>query len=275
MNKAKNTDFPTRSDTNNLAKTILDTTGILSKRGIDCWLCYGALLGMVRENRLLPWNNDAELGCWYVDGINNKFKIVAKELIRLGYNVYYYSTIGTLSVKAAGADLNINCFWREDGYATRPYEPLSKGQVAVTTKVLYYVALAAGIYPIGFAGKPFSKMKSPKQLGKTLLISILRLLPKSLRKNISVYCYSKVGKAGVMFGKTAIPAVFFDTLKSIPFYQGRVLIPKESEKLVEHIYGSEWRTPKDKWRFYSDENKNKTQILFVYKIWPYKKMDII
>ena len=55
--------FKTQSDTVGLSKAIIDVTNVAKQHGLDCWLNYGALLGMVRENRLLPWNNDAHICC--------------------------------------------------------------------------------------------------------------------------------------------------------------------------------------------------------------------
>ena len=104
--------FPTRSNINNLVQTIHDAIEIAQQHGVQCWLCYGALLGMVRENRLLPWNDDAELGCWYTSDINSKMKRITADLNKRGYTVYYSSAIGSLSVKKTGAVVNINCFWR-------------------------------------------------------------------------------------------------------------------------------------------------------------------
>ena len=87
-------DFPTRSNIKNLVQTIHDATEIAQRHGVQSWLCYGALLGMIRENRLLPWNNDAELGCWYTSDINSKVKRITADLNKRGYTVYYASTMG-------------------------------------------------------------------------------------------------------------------------------------------------------------------------------------
>ena len=55
-----------------------------------------------KEKRLLPWNNDAELGFHFEENYHKKIIKIADELSLLGYNVYFYSTIGCLSVKKIG-----------------------------------------------------------------------------------------------------------------------------------------------------------------------------
>jgi len=42
-------------------KLLRRTTRILEKNGIPYWLESGTLLGIIRENRLLPWDNDLDI----------------------------------------------------------------------------------------------------------------------------------------------------------------------------------------------------------------------
>ena len=41
-----------------------DTVRILKENGINFWLCQGTLLGIIRENRLIPWDRDIDFGVW-------------------------------------------------------------------------------------------------------------------------------------------------------------------------------------------------------------------
>ena len=53
---------PIRSDTAGFGDAKLDVAKVSEKHGIHSWLCYGAQLGMIRENQLLPWKNDTKIG---------------------------------------------------------------------------------------------------------------------------------------------------------------------------------------------------------------------
>jgi len=59
------------------------TTQILEDEGIDYILDYGTLLGIVRENRLLPWDTDIDLSIAYEDF--GKFKSSLGKLRRAGF----------------------------------------------------------------------------------------------------------------------------------------------------------------------------------------------
>ena len=37
------------------------TIEILNKNKIDYWICHGTLLGIVRDNKLIPWDNDVDI----------------------------------------------------------------------------------------------------------------------------------------------------------------------------------------------------------------------
>ena len=45
-------------------EVFIDTVRILKENGINFWLCQGTLLGIIRENRILPWDRDIDFGVW-------------------------------------------------------------------------------------------------------------------------------------------------------------------------------------------------------------------
>lgn len=66
-------------------KMLKDITDVLDKNGISYWLEGGTLLGIVRESRLLPWDNDLDLSITeenYYDILN-----IFDEIKKLGYRV--------------------------------------------------------------------------------------------------------------------------------------------------------------------------------------------
>lgn len=59
--------------------------GVLDEHGVHYSLDAGTLLGIVRENRLLPWDNDMDLMCPRVEW--PKLEGLLDQLRRLGYRV--------------------------------------------------------------------------------------------------------------------------------------------------------------------------------------------
>jgi hypothetical protein len=114
--------FSAQSDVDKMAETIKEVISIAKLHDVDLFLMFGALLGMIRENRLLPWNNDAELGCMYSSDIFLKFKLIVDDMNKLGYAAYYYSSNGSIVIRCENVIVNINCFWLDDDHVVRPHE---------------------------------------------------------------------------------------------------------------------------------------------------------
>jgi LicD family len=58
---------------------------LLTRRGVPHWLDYGALLGAVREEALIPWDNDVDMGVLAKD--LGKLTDLAREVKAAGYHL--------------------------------------------------------------------------------------------------------------------------------------------------------------------------------------------
>jgi len=61
-------------------------TAVLEKHKIDYWLEGGTLLGVIRENRLLPWDNDLDISI--TERYYDQLIAILPELKKLGYMVW-------------------------------------------------------------------------------------------------------------------------------------------------------------------------------------------
>ncbi len=66
-------------------KMLREVTSELEKSGINYWLEGGTLLGVIRENRLLPWDNDMDISMYIKDRWRLVF--VAFKLFFKGYRI--------------------------------------------------------------------------------------------------------------------------------------------------------------------------------------------
>ena len=267
--------YTVKSDVGKLALAILEVMDVARAHGVECWLCYGALLGLVREGRLLPWNNDAELGCWHEGKSSDKFRAITDELNKKGYHTNYYSSNGSMAARRKGVIVNVNCFWREGDYVIRPHEVASiYRHTPFFTYLLYWVATLMVSYPSGFLGNVFRPL-SRSEFVQIFLASSFRILPKEMRRKLCLVVLKWTKKCGGIFQKTGIPGIYFNKFVMRDFYGGQVLVPDEPERLLRCIYGEDWRTPKDEWSFYDDSNKGHTGIVFIDEIWNYDQMNFV
>ena len=267
--------YTVKSDVEKLAPAILEVMDVARAHGVECWLCYGALLGLVREGRLLPWNNDAELGCWYGEKSSDKFCAITDELNKRGYHTNYYSSNGSIAARRQGVIVNVNCFWMEGDYVVRPHEAASVyGHTPFVAYLLYWVATLMVSYPAGFLGNGFRPL-SRSEFVQIFLASSFRMLPKETRRKLYLELLKWTRKCGGVFQKTGIPSTYFNKFVMRDFYGGQVLVPDEPERLLRCIYGEAWRIPKDNWSFYDDRNKSDTGIIFIDEIWNYGQMNVV
>lgn len=269
-------DFPIRSDIEKLSEFTVALVEVSKKHGLDVWLCYGGLLGMIRDGGLLPWNNDIQICCWHEHGIQWKFKKIVDDLNRMGLNAFYYGAIGGVTIKAKGVHINLACFYREGGCAVRPHETPSSEKLGDNSiaKLFYWCAIFSSAYPSVFPYINFSPIDK-RCLLKSILITILNITPRPLRK-YQIGLFIRLSKLfGAKFTKTAIPEEYFDSLTEIKFYGGKILVPKDGVNLLRLIYGEHWMIPMDDWSFYDDSNKRVSGIKFIDEEFQHRVDEII
>lgn len=72
---------------------------LFNKNGINYWIMSGTLLGSVRHNGMIPWDDDADIGVFETD--LDKILALNKELNQIGYEIvpswriYKFRKIGT------------------------------------------------------------------------------------------------------------------------------------------------------------------------------------
>ncbi len=68
-------------------KMLEDVTTVLEKHNIRYWIDFGTLLGIVRENRLLPWDDDLDISI-LADDREKMHNVVMPEIKRMNYRTY-------------------------------------------------------------------------------------------------------------------------------------------------------------------------------------------
>ena len=252
----------------NIQETIKATCSILEtckKHNLQVWICYGALLGLIREKRLLPWNNDVELMILESKNYHKKIIALAQELSNQKYHCIYHKNLSALSIKTVkeGVNININFAKNYKGYIIRPHEPNGgrDKDINIFSKFFWWIALL--INSRSFVSlKNFHKI-SLKYKSNYLISSLFYLLPISLKEFLSKTFHlisNKIGKRSI---STALPVDLILPLKVTEFYGTTQLIPGKPEDLLCYLYGSDWKTPREKWSFYDDRNKNISKMKYL------------
>ena len=83
---------------------------------------FGALLGIIRENDLLKWNNDIELGVAESNWNETEIQLLISDLRAAGYIVTYYRLCKAISIRGPDGvgEVHINYFQNHTDGMVRP-----------------------------------------------------------------------------------------------------------------------------------------------------------
>ena len=244
----------------NIEETIKMTSCVLDickELNIEVWLAWGALLGIIREKRLLPWNNDVELMVIAKKNYHQKAVSLAKRLKNKNYHCIYYRNISALSIRSLTEDVNVNINFAKEGKEdiSRPHETAA-GDCKDSPKIaqiFWKIAIIFNSY-CSLNMKVFQKI-SIKYKFKYLLIFLINPIPLFMKIQLSKFFHLISASFGGKSSSTCLPKDIILPLKNIEFYGRKELGPNSPKKFLKYVYGEDWLIPKENWSFYSKKNK--------------------
>jgi lipopolysaccharide cholinephosphotransferase len=201
---------------NELDPNFIETIQILNEQKISYWIFQGTLLGIIRDNNLIPWDSDIDIAVW--SGSISK-KQIKDLMLSNGYelkddgNKYDYMLFN----KEGGKFVDINFF------------KLSKDRNIVYTEwdIPNNTILAKIIYKI---------------------LVVLNTLSQVTHLNVFYYLEGKIrNKLSPLITRTGGYSMPIKYLNSFSNYECKNLlirIPSDYIKVLEYLYGNDWETPK-------------------------------
>lgn len=235
---------------NNKDKEIFqEVVRILNDNKINYWLCHGTLLGVIREERLLPWDHDIDFAIW--DDEYSKADI----LKLFTNNAKFQQTIvpeemSNLHFLTADKRVDINFYTRDDSKAFIKW--IAPGNIFLRT---YFFAV--NFINSDFSFRDITKASSRiARLIKITISSVLVLmkivLPKYIKQKLHKDLQGRLHYTGYSYPLSLM------SFMTVDFLNINVSVPVESEKTLEMTYGKDWKTPKQDYVWYK-EAKNLLQ----------------
>ena len=215
---------------------LMKTVRILKENNISFWLCHGTLLGIIREDRLLPWDHDIDFGIWKDEhskqeilelfAEENDFEetLVPQETDSLHFSTgdkrvdlnFYSRDSKKAYIKwvAPGNSLNKLCFFINRFLVSGTS---FKSIIASRSKLVWMVKIIISCF--------------------LLLIKVT--LSQNLKNQLSKKLIKTINYTGYSY---PIDLMVFGEIK----FMGESLpVPIDFEKCLELTYGSDWRTPRE------------------------------
>ena len=204
---------------------------ILDEHGINVWLCTGSLLGAKRDGKIIPWDHDVDLATWYEN--SSQIIPIFDEFRKLGFEIYFFESQSCIKILKKNCEIEISLYQQKDDDATMPCHVQNKlGQI------LDYL-----LWALSIQNASLKKSKIPLFM-TSILIKITKKTSENLRKNLITIITKLYQKIGHKIIYVAVPSHFFKNLSSLDFYGMNFKVPKETEKYLEYVYGTDWRIPK-------------------------------
>ena len=215
-------------------RNFLDTISILNKNKVDYWVCHGTLLGIIRDGKLIEWDNDIDIG---VIKSKKNIKLINKIFRTNGFKKKkkFFTDDGLLTfIRKGGREVDINFYElffnkeiNKNFVICKWYVPKNifcKIIDAISTSSSYNGKFKFIIRGFFYLEKVFKNIKS-------FLI----------KKN---FFYSKIGYAH--------PLDFVIKKKKINISKIKITIPFQYKLYLKYIYGKNWKIPRKNYIWYKD-----------------------
>jgi len=227
---------------------------VLDELGVACWLDQGALLGIFRDGRFIPWDADIDLSVWDED-VREVEPLLRKRLS---------------SLEKARVDSTFYVF-RVNPVPPHQYLPVSihrhfrRGREAVKLMkrapdtrsfrgLVYRVVLSLGrllvMKPgeraLGYgtqtgASRPRRSVSRISGVVGRALLWIRGSIGIHLGEYLQVTC------------EMSVDARYFKRLRPVILGNLRLAAPADTEAYLKFKYGPDWRTPRQEWTYWEED----------------------
>ena len=207
---------------------------ILNGHKIKYWICQGTLLGIVRDNQLIPWDHDIDIAVWSGTISKEKMiKIMISNNFTLRSDHLMEDDLLTFT-KPGGREVDINFYEIVLDKSTNKKMAYANWY---TTKNFFCKIIEA----LSMAKSYRGRLKYLIKFFYFFEPFFYRLKAYLIRKN---FFYISAGYSQ--------PVELLEEFKDIAFHDMILTIPKKHEEYLDYVYGKTWKITKRKYHWFRD-----------------------
>ena len=202
---------------------------LLNNEKISYWVCHGTLLGLIRDNQLIPWDHDIDIGIFRQD---IRKTTIIDLMMSNDYKIREQYCDCITFTKGDGRQVDFNF-----------YSLLPKSNLVYTHQGNIPRPRVTSFLDI------IAKLKKYK--GKSVYIAKLLHYSLNLFQNILMKLLKKSGKYYLAVAYTT-PENLLTEFDYIQISGVKIRVPSEYESVLEYVYGSDWKIPKKEFFWAAD-----------------------
>lgn len=218
-----------------------DVCDLLHNNRINFWICHGTLLGIIRENRLLPWDHDIDFAVWDHETDKNHIMDI---MLSHGYQQEVIAgDMDCLQFLGEEKKIDISFYKIKDNiasikWAISPKDTFGKLMLFVSNNI----------------SKNNDEILINHSIPKKAMLTIIRqfslllgfILPNKLKTLFNKKAMQKMKYTGYSYPMEIMQ------LKNIEYAGMEIPVPFDSEACLQHTYGKDWKTPKKNYIWYEE-----------------------
>ena len=218
-----------------------DVCDLLHNNRINFWICHGTLLGIIRENRLLPWDHDIDFAVWDHETDKNHIMDI---MLSHGYQQEVITgEMDCLHFLGEEKKVDISFYKIKDNiasikWAISPKDTFGKLMLFVSNNI----------------SKNNDEILINHSIPKKAMLTIIRqfslllgfILPNKLKTLFNKKAMQKMKYTGYSYPMEIMQ------LKNIEYAGMEIPVPFDSEACLQHTYGKDWKTPKKNYIWYEE-----------------------
>ena len=218
-----------------------DVCDLLHNNRINFWICHGTLLGIIRENRLLPWDHDIDFAVWDHETDKNHIMDI---MLSHGYQQEVIAgDMDCLHFLGEEKKIDISFYKIKDNiasikWAISPKDTFGKLMLFVSNNI----------------SKNNDEILINHSIPKKAMLTIIRqfslllgfILPNKLKTLFNKKAMQKMKYTGYSYPMEIMQ------LKNIEYAGMEIPVPFDSEACLQHTYGKDWKTPKKNYIWYEE-----------------------
>ena len=210
---------------------------LLNINKIEYWICHGTLLGIIRDNELIPWDHDIDIAVWQNKSLKKRFINLMRENDYVLKEKYLIDDDLLTFTKLGGREVDIN-FYEKKFDNINPVAYI-KWFVPKNIIMKFIEAISSSSSYTGRCKFIINRLSFLEEIFKKIKIFLIK-------KN---FFHKTVGYTQ--------PLKLLEKFKEIKFKNLNVSVPYLSEEYLEYVYGSNWKKPIKKYNWIKDSPSTK------------------